>query len=417
MTRLLVNIQQEQNTIVPLRLRKGRVEEVGILPRPNAIGWSRLFMHLWTQAEKEVPDGDDNAIKKWVLEALQILSDYHINLHPDKINHLDVIAILKRFGKITKPFQPYDPNLKDEHDNSWFESHSQYGKYFENPGADDADPWWMKAIDFDEIKTTPIAVPIPKPLPSSPALLEHRIHKYYNGDLNVWVTGTNLRLSPDVMKLGASFKIGTSQLQKDFKRFLKLDYLSIRSRVSIAIVNINDVHHPQFIGWREKDEVYGVSTAKIISVYAIHQLKYELNVFLKEKTNTGTRYATIAALEIDMHAIWGSLNIEDKLPSIQQLFDLTGNPFPNAVDIRTDWKNVLNDISGAGSPPVGTNAKNNELIGLLGFDFINSLLIQSGLFDSSSNKGIWMNSGFGTSPRRNPYRKIDASETISTPNP
>ena len=142
MTDLKIPIKKLHITSAPIKIKDGKITHIGVNPRPDAIGWSRLYMHLWKTGIKQlnIPSASvtekQNNIEKWVIEALNDIKNYDLRtdntktysgINPDKINYDDVKAILKIAGKPDN-FETFSADLKDKNEDNWFYSHTKFGE-------------------------------------------------------------------------------------------------------------------------------------------------------------------------------------------------------------------------------------------------------------------------------------------------
>ncbi len=159
MATVKIKIANGKKTIAPVIVDNNIITHVGIHPRKNPIGWSRLYQHLWKQAIKSsgFSSDDANNLEKWVLAKLGVFKPYCNRINPDNINYEDVKDILSKYGdnKIDlSDFIPFDPNLKHESFTDIdFYNHDKYKDFFDKPGdiptLDGGFKGWWKIVDSD----------------------------------------------------------------------------------------------------------------------------------------------------------------------------------------------------------------------------------------------------------------------------
>jgi hypothetical protein len=162
-----------------------------------------------------------------------------------------------------------------------------------------------------------------------------------------------------------------------------------KSKIQIAIVNLNDVNNPIFAGIDETKAVYGASSTKIGAFYAAHQLLFDIRDFIQNAIpeSINTKAKLLASLKV----LWG----KNRNPDLNTLFKI-----PAAITSANDIQ--FSDYFKAGFANPDThndnalngNLFNYKLISALSFEYIGSVLYQSGLFNKKT-KGLWVNWRYG----------------------
>jgi len=154
-----LSVKKSHKTTVPLKTKASKITHVGVYPRQEPIGWSRLYQHLWIQAINELGFSEDDVktkgddIENWVIDSLDTLKSYSPRINPDNINFDDVSMVLADKVENT-PFIPYDESLKNDHDDDWFYNHeSKYQKFFnkEIPVLEGGFNGWWKVIGENDL--------------------------------------------------------------------------------------------------------------------------------------------------------------------------------------------------------------------------------------------------------------------------
>jgi len=227
---------------------------------------------------------------------------------------------------------------------------------------------------------------------SKPVLLTHyHRRKFLSG-------GTGLLMEPsDSVMTAAHMKpdyvAGTDPWYvKVQEELIKLLYTKYRAAVSpkvqlrIALVDLTEAkyHTPVFAGlWAfntnnpgEGATMEGGSLVKILALYALYQLRFDLNtVAQREGITKGGALQDFIAKE------WkkAGLQLQPKLTSLFQFVEKAGSP----VEARLRR-----------TPSIHGNWEARLLILALGFEYIGSVALQSGLFDEKQG-GLWLNAAYG----------------------
>lgn len=174
-----LTIQASKKTVAPIQLKDQKITHIGVYPRKDPIGWSRMYMHLWKQAGIELTgvlnsveyDTANNLKEKWVLDACRIIGlDYRayvnsplderkekakqIRINPSVISYDDMVNIIASKGAyhLKHKFIEFDKDLKDEKNkDSWFYRHSKYKWYFPEKPEPKHITWWWKPIEMEKV--------------------------------------------------------------------------------------------------------------------------------------------------------------------------------------------------------------------------------------------------------------------------
>ena len=171
-------------------------------------------------------------------------------------------------------------------------------------------------------------------------------------------------------------------LQKEVEKLVQGKYLAALSpkvHFRLALVDLTDakLHTPIFAGssaFGPGNTVEGDSLPKILALYSLYQLRFDLNTFAALK---GIDKAS--ALQVAIAREWKKAGLQAQ-PNLEGLFH-----FPKT----------------AGSPVVASlrrtaihgNRDARALIIALGFEYIGSVALQSGLFDERWG-GLWLNAAY-----------------------
>ena len=172
-------------------------------------------------------------------------------------------------------------------------------------------------------------------------------------------------------------------LQKALDALLQstyVDAIAVPVNLRIGLVDLTDARHhtPVFAGhwaWGQGTNMEAGSLAKILALYAVFQLRFDLDTVAAQQNITKAD-----ALLSTVKATWKKEGLTSQ-PDVQKLFTLVEQPGQPVVarlrkvhDIHHNW--VARD-----------------LIVNLGFGFIGSVALQSGLFDPAAG-GLWLNAAY-----------------------
>jgi len=177
-------------------------------------------------------------------------------------------------------------------------------------------------------------------------------------------------------------------LQRELTTLVHGKYLAAVSpkvQLRIALVDLTEVKHhtPIFAGfsaWNRSDPgegatMEGDSLPKILALYAVYQLRFDLNIFAKLNN-----IARGSALQTAIEKEWKKAGLQSQ-PGLTKLFQFTekdGSP----VEARLRR-----------TPAVHGNWDARALIVALGFEYIGSVALQSGLFDEKHG-GLWLRAAY-----------------------
>lgn len=177
-------------------------------------------------------------------------------------------------------------------------------------------------------------------------------------------------------------------LQKELIKLVESNYLaSVSPKVNlrIALVDLTEAKHhtPIFAGYnafnasdpRGAATVDGASLPKILALYALYQLRFDLNTFAKREGITKR-----SALEVTIAKEWKKAGLQSQ-PNLSGLFrfvEKAGSPVETALQRN---------------PAIHGNWDARVLILALGFEYIGSVALQSGLFDEMQG-GLWLNGAY-----------------------
>ena len=66
MGKVLVSIRKGFKATAHLKLKDDEITHVGVYSKQNAIGWSRLYQHLWIQAISELGIPENVALHSYI---------------------------------------------------------------------------------------------------------------------------------------------------------------------------------------------------------------------------------------------------------------------------------------------------------------------------------------------------------------
>lgn len=176
-------------------------------------------------------------------------------------------------------------------------------------------------------------------------------------------------------------------LQSALSTLLSTKYASAllpNMRLRVALVDLSEAkqHTPIFAGhaaWGPGSAVDGASLPKILALYAVYQLRFDLNTYAdRNKITKGS------VLRSSMTKEWAKKGLRS-VPDLTGLFkfvERVGHPVNAAL-------RKIHDIH--------HNSVSRALIIALGFEYIGSVALQSGLFDEVQS-GLWLNAAYNKPP-------------------
>ncbi|HEX8106520.1 MAG TPA: serine hydrolase [Kofleriaceae bacterium] len=163
-------------------------------------------------------------------------------------------------------------------------------------------------------------------------------------------------------------------------------YPSEADKLRVALVDLtgNKLCRPGYAGWGSTWPMPGGSTAKIAIVYAAHQLLFDL----AEMARAGG-ISTAAALKSAAASAWSGLSCK---PDVDWLVTIDASTTPVGVAASANLTRHLDEMVDASFSDVSTS-RASELILRIGFEYIASLMWQSGL-RHPTRAGLWLGNLF-----------------------
>jgi len=168
-------------------------------------------------------------------------------------------------------------------------------------------------------------------------------------------------------------------------------YKSLRSVLGVALVDLAKPLTPRFAGWRAAATTYGASISKVLQLYALFQLKFDL-----EQICRIDKVSTVEGLSEAAERRWNAAGIaKTSFPKLACLFSLV--PGNNRVDVELNARSLkLTQVLACGKDDcIDNNYYTTNTMRYLGLPYIGSVTWQSGLFDSIRG-GLWLSAGYGT---------------------
>jgi hypothetical protein len=140
-------------------------------------------------------------------------------------------------------------------------------------------------------------------------------------------------------------------------------FVATGAKIRVALVDLSTsakLMFPQFAEFRSTDETRAASLAKIGALYAVHQLRFDLN--LQARQNPGSM-------------------TNNRLAKLRTLFDTTQVGAVWNFDFNAKLRDALNTLC--------SNCSASFVIGRLTTQYISSVLRQSGLYDCRLG-GLWI---------------------------
>jgi hypothetical protein len=189
---------------------------------------------------------------------------------------------------------------------------------------------------------------------------------------------------------------------KDYRKFLAADSITNKwpsqgDRIRLALVDLtgNRICTPGFAGWGSTWPTSGASTAKIGIVYTAYQLLFDLREQVRVNRLRKTKDLIQKAKES-----WTGLTCT---PDLAWLFTFDESAGPLGVELGPQLRDHLEKMINHNFSNVST-PRASELILRLGFEYIASVMWQSGL-RHPTRQGLWFGNTFRSGPTS---AKVDA---------
>ncbi len=169
-----------------------------------------------------------------------------------------------------------------------------------------------------------------------------------------------------------------------------------RLRVALVDLTGDKICKPGLAAWGSTLAMPGGSTAKVLIVYAAHQLIFDLNELARSKT-----LKTAAALSAQADAEWKALICK---PDLKWLVDIDDRGATASVRASATLTKHLNEMVTRSFSGVSTT-RASELIMRLGFEYLASVAFQSGLRHPTRG-GVWFGNTYLNATVTAPRSKV-----------
>jgi hypothetical protein len=221
----------------------------------------------------------------------------------------------------------------------------------------------------------------------SPILLPHwHIRKYLSGGSMLLSDSNETKLQISHMDPNFDTTTKSTRLKSELEHLIRtkypIDNSKSKPKLYVAVVDLTGAkyHRPVFAGYFENTNIYGASIPKILPIYAYFQLQFDLVTLIKTENIEST-----TKLKTSIRSIWKKAGLGANLiPQIEKLFKFQEK---KGEQLRVSSK-VTQDMT--------SNYGSTFLISSIGFGYIGSLALQSGLYDKGQ-RGLWINSGYSKS--------------------
>ena len=182
-------------------------------------------------------------------------------------------------------------------------------------------------------------------------------------------------------------------LQQRLQVLIENDYGKIKDKIAVALVDLTSdslLLDPEFAGWRETVSPPSAgSLAKICALYALYQLRFDLDVLARIDPDGLRKPITTKQKLIDRAEQWWDEQglPRSSQPQLNELFDFSENPpAPVSVQLKPspETEGLLCCIFHQ-----NCNGAADVLVHKLGFPYLASVLWQSGLY-SRTRGGLWI---------------------------
>jgi N-acetylmuramoyl-L-alanine amidase/V8-like Glu-specific endopeptidase len=216
-----------------------------------------------------------------------------------------------------------------------------------------------------------------------------------------------------------------SKLQGCLDKVMKAKFPEVR----VAVVDLSKDGPPEFAGFNYEEQVDVEGIPKMAAMLAAFQLRHDIRAVMKEAASSGTGLKTLDQLFKVMRKKWtdAALVTKTQLPQLESIFDGDPTLGPESVDFVNTSETIDSlwaDIKDAGVEGTRGDDARNKLLKLgfkqrlrvmmatevpnavsdliastivrdVGFTFMASALLQSGLYDSKRGGGLWLGSDYG----------------------
>ena len=174
-----------------------------------------------------------------------------------------------------------------------------------------------------------------------------------------------------------------------------------KNHIQLAVVDLSDIINPKFAGWQETTPVYGASATKVGAFYAAFQLLFDIKELFKSDSTLNSKIKLKKAL----NAKWG----KNSKPNISRLFSIPINiSSENDVNFSPYFHKAFFPVTSQDIDIINHNNFNFELITALSFEYIGSVIFQTGLFNKQT-KGIWVNWRYGHKIKNSEGEDVEVS--------
>jgi hypothetical protein len=270
-------------------------------------------------------------------------------------------------------------------------------------------PLTLPPVEAEQAPGTATTTPPLTPNPTAPtglALASHRVVRRTCSDGRTFTSAaSSTAMSPSIMNPG--FLKADDLIEFDTRLDRKLvdlivddpDYRSVihpdavtrrypdeRDKLRVALVDLTGgkLCRPGYAGWGSTWPMSGGSTAKIAIVYAAHQLLFDLNDLVRSSSAR-----TAADLKTAATSAWSAMTCK---PDLDWLVQIDTSASPIAVSASAKLDKHLTEMVNASFSGVSTS-RASELVMRLGFEYIASVMWQSGL-RHPTRAGLWFGNLF-----------------------
>lgn len=158
------------------------------------------------------------------------------------------------------------------------------------------------------------------------------------------------------------------------------------NKVGLALVDLtgDKLNDPEIATYHANTTMYGASQAKTAALLGAHQLLYDLKHVAAGLAKKGQ--TSLAALVAQVTKDYG---LGKDLKHLQQMFDLKESPNGVAIAFKASFKDALDQMI-----RISNNAKATQVIKQVGFNYIHSVLWQTGIYDQAQGGGLWVGRTF-----------------------
>jgi hypothetical protein len=213
-----------------------------------------------------------------------------------------------------------------------------------------------------------------------------------------WITSGVSEMNPQNMNPGfiadndqilvkKNLQEALSQLIKTkYKKYIRSNTPSNNDNFSISLIDLSGdkVLNPEYAGWGSVVPKYAASTAKIIPIYGIFQLKFDLETLLNKENVT-----TLSDAKKQIISLYKKYRLINYKPDWHNIFDYNiSSTGKTTLSFKNSLAKIIEDTIH------NNNTAASKLIHAVSYPYLASILLQSGITHTSRG-GLWIVRDYG----------------------